>query len=471
MTYFHKLSIKFRVQMPMRWYKSIKSILNGEPEIWLSYLRGQQLENLTYLTENKPRYRGLPLNTLKFFYFVVRKWRPFSSHGIGKPGCYLVFVGTKNQIDSLTPTIEALSERNVYITTIVTKKLFHKKEQKESYEPLAFNSMDILKAIILIIIRGPFLYRELKKLHPNAANWWFSDFCLIYVYLVYFQRILSKARPRFVIIANDHSTINRCILAIAHNLEVETVYLQHASVSTLFPALRVNYAFLDGQCALDIYKKNERNQPNFERQVPIPDIFLSGQKKLIINSRKKVSKNLGVALNPLDDIEAAIDFINQLADIGYDVIIRWHPGQVQDDIKKINNIFQTNSKVILNNPKNSHIGEFLSCINWLIAGNSSIHLEAALMSIPSIYYELTPSSIPDYYGYVKNGLAIKVNSIDEINSLVKENVNIPDSTDSIRYYSSTYQTVWEGQEGELVAEILYSIAEGAKLPMEPIKLF
>jgi len=49
---------------------------------------------------------------------------------------------------------------------------------------------------------------------------------------------------------------------------------------------------------------------------------------------------------------------------------------------------------------------------------------------------------------------------------MKSNINKGnDSKDFIRYYSSTYQTEWEGREGELVAEVLESMRNVAKTPL------
>ena len=450
----------------MKWYTNIRKILKSEPETWLAYLYGQQIDNIPHLTENKPRYRGFPIQLLKFSYILIRTWRPSNFSKVNQEIAYLVFAGTSNQIESLDTTVDALREKKAIVVAIGAKKLLNNQERKERYIPLAFSFTDILRTIFLAMVRGPYLYVELKKLHPQAVNYWFANFCLIYAYLVYFQRVLQEIQPKFVITANDHNIPNRCLLAVAHQLGIKTVYLQHASVSNLFPALRMNYAFLDGQCALDIYQQCENNKPN-NRQVPLPEVFLSGQKKLIFNKSKKNIRAIGIALNSLDDVDATVDFVNQLANTHYSIIVRWHPGQAEYDIRKYREEFARNSHITLSEPKSEKVSHFLSKINWLIAGNSSIHLEAALAGVNCIYYELTPASIPDYYGYVKSGLVMKISSVKEVNDLIRHGVGINiDSKNSIRYYSSTYQTEWEGQEGELVAETLECLRNGMNTPID-----
>lgn len=450
--------------MAISWYKNIRKVLKDEPELWLSYIHGQQLENITHLAKIKPRYRGLPLQLMKFSYLLMKAWHPFPYKNIDNSAEYFVFAGTSNQMDALDTTIDALRSAGATVVAVAPKHLLNQPKRKERYVAWSLSSTDIMKTMVLLAWRGPFLYQELKKLHPEAVSWWFSNFCFIYAYLAYFQRVLPLMPLECVITANDHNAPNRCMLAIAHELSIKTAYLQHASVSPLFPALRVNYAFLDGKYSSDVYRQCEQNQPHTERSVPIPEVFLTGQKKPIAKNDKGVVDSIGIALNSLDDIDVAISFINRLVDLQYNIVIRWHPGQSESDIKEIKKAFEEYKVVNFSDPKDEPVSQFLSRINWLIAGNSSIHLEAALANVKCMYYELVVPDVPDYYGYVKNGLAIKVSSVEEIDNSIRSGIDFSDELqETVRYYSATYQTEWEGREGELVAEILKSIEKGTHL--------
>jgi hypothetical protein len=256
------------------------------------------------------------------------------------------------------------------------------------------------------------------------------------------------------------------MLAVAHHLGIKTVYLQHASVSPLFPALRVNYAFLDGQCALDTYRQCEPNQPSTHRNVPIPGVILSGQKKHLKRSEKQQVAAIGLALNALDDPEAGISFIKALADEGQDVRLRWHPGQANRDTNQYRTAFANRERVTLSDPGQETISDFMESIAWLIAGNSSIHLEAAVAGVMPIYYELTLPDCSDYYGYVKHGLTQKAASVPEVLKIIEETQdNHTPNAGAVRYYSDTYLTEWDGREGELVAECLKALAGGDELPV------
>ena len=270
----------------MSWFKDIKKILEQEPEHWLAYLHGQQLDNLPHLLKEKPRYRGFILQVAKYGATLLRGMQVKPRPELKCSAKFFVFSGTANQMDSLDQTIDSLKQRGETVIAIANKGLLKNNDRAQNYIPFALNAVDSLRSIILLFARGVGLYKTLKAKNPVSIDWHFSTFCSVYNYLVYFHRVLGQVKPEFVITSNDHNVPNRCMLAVAHHLGIKTVYLQHASVSPIFPALRVNYAFLDGQCALDIYRQCEPNQPNTHRHTPLPKVILSGQKKHIKRSEK-----------------------------------------------------------------------------------------------------------------------------------------------------------------------------------------
>lgn len=454
----------------MGWYRDLKAVLAGEPETWLCYLYGQQTSNLPLLTEKKPRYRGFLLQVAKFGATLLRDFRFKKQVELNRPTKFFIFAGTANQMRSLDQTIDALVRKREHVVAVGNPRLLTAKDYANGYVPFQLTLFDILRVLVLFSTRGWRLYRAIKAKHPVSVDWHFSTFCGVYIYLVYFYRVLSGTNPEFVITANDHNAPNRCMLAVAHHFGIKTVYLQHASVSNIFPALRVNYAFLDGQYALETYRECEPNQPYTFRNVPVPKVILSGQKKHLQRVENSSSNAVGVALNALDDSKVAIDFIKALAAESVNVRLRWHPGQAPRDTQAYRDAFAKNERVTLSDPKQQSISEFMEKVDWLIAGNSSIHLEAALAGVMPIYYELSATDLPDYYGYVKNDLTQPVDTVEDVLELLKRNQDshVPNE-EAVRYYSSTYLTEWEGQEGELVAESLIRLSAGVKLPVESVR--
>lgn len=454
--------------MAMKWYKQIKAVLNEEPELWLSYLYGQQLYNIKHLLETKPRHKGLLRQSLKLSGLLLRDIRLIAATNIEQRPTYFFFAGTINQMDSLDSTIEALKARGDTVVAIAPRRFINTELRKQRYKPFTLDAIEVSRSLLLSIKRGYGLHQDLRKLHPEAAERWSANFHFIYAYLVYFQNILSKMQPKFVITANDHSIPNRCMLAIAHQMGIKTVYLQHASVSNLFPALKVDYAFLDGKYAADIYNECKENRPIHGKNMPYPKVFLTGQKKNILKVNKVNEQYVGVALNALDNTEDAITLISFIRHKGYKVLVRWHPGQVERDIKLIREFCGKYDNIDYSEPKKDSISVFLSKLSVLIAGNSSVHLEAALADVPSIYHEISQTDIEDYYGFVKNGLITKATSMENIEKAIGCIRHQGIQKESVRYYSSTYETEWEGREGKLVANILTCINNGDKPPIDPI---
>jgi len=450
----------------MGWYSDLKTILAGEPEPWLAYLHGQQIDNLPHILRKRPRYRGIILQIAKYGVLLLRGLQLKQRPELKRPAKFFVFTGSANQMSALNQTIDSLRQCGETVVAIGNKRFLDKHDPTERYIPFSLNIVDVLRSVILLATRGFGLYKTLKAKHPVSVDWHFTTFCSVYNYLVCFHRVLGQVKPEFVITSNDHNVPNRCMLAVAHHLGIKTVYLQHASVSPIFPALRVNYAFLDGQCALDIYRQCEPNQPNTNRNAPLPKVILSGQKKHIKRSGKSESTLIGVALNVLDDAEAGIAFINALQDEGLGVRLRWHPGQAISNINQFRAAFASRERVSLSDPKRESISDFMAEIGWLIAGNSSIHLEAAIAGVMPIYYELSPPNHSDYYGYVKHGLTQKAASVPEVLKIIeKTQDNHTPNAGAVRYYSDTYLTEWDGREGELVAGCLKALAVDDELPV------
>src|SRR5690554_5866102 len=350
----------------MGWYKDINAILEQEPETWLVYLYGQQLENIPHLTRTKPRFRGLVLRLCAYFLFLVRNFAFRQPAGLKTKVDFVVFAGTANQMSSLEGTTNILKRNGKRVLEIGNGKLLHTDDQRGRYIPFSFNVLDIVKSLVLLGRHGVSLYRDLQKKHPSSVQSYFHNFCSVYTYLIYFHRVLKQAKPDFVITSNDHNPPNRSLLAVAHFLGVKTVYLQHASVSNLFPALRVDYAFLDGQCALDTYRECEKNQPLTSRMAPAPKVLLTGQKKKLARNDKHEVAAIGVALNALDDASVAIRFVKELVSAGQELRVRWHPGQSERDIQQYLKGFSSIPRVRLSNPRTEAVSDFMANVRYVV---------------------------------------------------------------------------------------------------------
>lgn len=452
----------------MGWWGRVNDVLKKEPETWLAYLYGQRFQDLKHLQDAEPRYQGAVLRFLIYIYTLLRQIRFRFSPRI-EPTTFLVYAGTLNQLSALQSTVTSLREKGQSIVMVVPKSLIDRTSCKfGGCQTISLGVFDLFRVLLLTSRRIIAVLRSLNELSPDFTRKRMDVIFRPHIDLIYFDRLLSYAKPKCVIVSNDHNIPNRALLALARNRGCKTVYMQHASVSALFPALSVDYAFLDGKSAYETYLQCEGNQPASDPRLVNRQVILSGQKKTL--SRRVISLKpevAGFAVNSLDNLTDISAFVKQISEHEVSLKVRWHPAlssKIIDNLKSVLAPYQ----VQYSDPRTEHVSVFLNSIGALIAGNSSIHLESALCGVPTFYYEISETDKPDYYGYVKHGLAIHAVDMQQLVELLDEALKgeLQVSVDAVRYYSSTYETEWEGREGELVASTLVAIEAGAGLPVD-----
>lgn len=442
------------------WLRELQEILSRESETELAYIYGQQLQHFPHLLAVKPKlpYMLWPLGFLRFLSYQLGKGERRRSE---RHCDFLAFAGTSNQMDALEPTLQALKAQHGSLLAVGERKFFSTKTRKQLYVPLTLTWTDALKSLALFKSRYQSLRAALNEFPPPSRKIFINTFCRAYVYLPYFLRLLTECRPQFVIVANDHNVANRSLISCAHYLGIKTVYMQHASVSRFFPALRFDYAFLDGQASLEAYRACEENHPGQKKDLPRPRVFLTGQKKQFSRSVVRSPRPyVGVALNLLDTMDKVIEAVLAVCGRGGPLKVRWHPSMSVEAIQTLKRRLCHIEGLKLSDPGIEYVGDFLASCHTIVAGNSSIHLEAAILGVRPIYHELCPATAPDYYGYVAAGLATEAKSLDDLALLLEVQPcnRLGPDIDAVRFYSSTFATEWDGREGELVADILLRLA-------------
>lgn len=441
--------------------------LSVEDEENLAYILGLHVESVEKLKE-KRRYYGVFVRLLILFRFALLNTR-FTTKAT-QPSRFLFFAGFDNEYDALKSTIAAMQIKDVMI--ICAKEVSQEpiSQKSKSKHTLYFSLSDLLIAFFIFLARAPRLYLSLKNKHPSVIGNYFNAFCNSYLYLPAFFRLLEKSQCKFVVQSNDHNVSNRSLRLVAELMGIKNIYLQHASVSLLFPKLQYDYAFLDGEISMEIYRncKEEPSQGSLRFRTRIVNIVLSGQKKEVAVRNKNVSrKYVALAVNTLDDVNWLLRILDELAILNVPILVRLHPGQSKDFVGILDRYVEKSPCVSISTARSQSLANFFESASILIAGNSSIHLEAAIAGVPSYYVELSENiDHPDYYGYVKNKIAYLFPR-DAVKSgavLLGELIlRIPD-IEAVQMYSATYGTKWEGREGELVANCLVGLNEGSSLP-------
>lgn len=449
----------------MRWLRTIWRALRIEPEVWAVYLAGQQSKEMPHVIEAKPRFSGLPLRIAAFGWGLLKALRPPRKSDLPSAVDLLVFAQSENQANALSSTVKHLRQYRVSVFPVTTggAAITSRELNAEKTEWINLSISDALKVVVLAFIRAPVIIWNLRGKDARLRKWHIDAFFRCHIYLVFFDKLISSVQPRIILVSNDHNAPHRCLLALARVKGIETAYMQHASVSKRFPRLVFNYSLLDGAVAAAIYSACEGNGPAASLLPSQRHILLTGQKKWIKKHDVGSSRTVGVAINALDQAEDTERVVNELIESEYSVRLRWHPGMSRARTEEITAMLSGASSLTFSDPSVESVSEFLGRIAVLVAGNSSIHLEAAIAGVVPVYYEMSPVSAPDYYGYVKNGISLEAWDIDQLGSKIGEILIYSAEPDrrAVQAYSATFGTEWEGREGELAADILEHVLAGA----------
>lgn len=289
----------------------------------------------------------------------------------------------------------------------------------------------------------------LYKIHGLRAIRFFD---LIFISIGYYEQYLlhlKKHRPRAVIFANDHNDDARAMLLAANKLQIPTIYIQHATVSTAFPPLEFSLSLLEGQDALEKYRQCGPVSSEV-KLIGMP----KADKHLEFRSFKPAIENIGLAGNLLDSYSALKGTLTALAKKFPELRLtfRPHPGDNRD-FSFVNGL---GKNAMLSSPKTETAFEFLKKQDVIIAADSSIHLEATLLNISGIYFRFGESNfIYDYYGYVKQGLVEPVQTEQDLIRLLETyQTSRPQVFHKAAYYNATIGTEWEGKSNELAVKAI-----------------
>ena len=372
---------------------------------------------------------------------------------------FLFYVESANQLNSLAPIVREIGGMGCSTCLLGAA---HRQIDFGGYEtllPLAPRPVDSLRGflrgllavrsvmrVLLTIPRGQLVLDQL--LEPFRLS-------------PMFERALSEIEPKIVVVANDHITSCRVLTALARQKQIKTAYVQHAQVSSFFPPLAFDYALLDGRQALDVYSKIGRQMSAAHSY-----IFLSGEKKTrrVFRDAPK-SACVGIGVNPLDDLEAVCDLAERLLKAGVQrVIVRLHPALRGTQEMVMRASLHGLDAVDVHGASDVSVVQFLRETSCIIAGESSLHIDALLNHIPSFYARLVRSQndgrFIDYYGFLSAGVVSILP--EELGVLASKDIHkrFPVRLSALKYFSATIGTKWEGREALLAARTLAAVSAG-----------
>ena len=286
----------------------------------------------------------------------------------------------------------------------------------------------------------------------------FASFLLAYGYFCVGAMIARVARPRMLIVANDHTMTTRSLAKAAMSQGVRVAYVPHASVTDAFPRLEWDYAFLDG---LDSLEKYERCGS------VTSTVFLCGMPRFdrfhVAAHADAPLGTLGICLGLYDDPDVVQRVCAALRSVVSDValVVRPHPVDRRDWRALVGDDTVSHS----DSTREDAFG-FLRRVDAIVAGPSGIVLDAALMSVPSIAFAFG-RDVVDPYGHAQHGLAVVAPDEACLLRQVRawsELARLPSVRSRAAHYVATVDTPFDGASTQLVTMTLQSLTTTGELP-------
>ncbi len=285
----------------------------------------------------------------------------------------------------------------------------------------------------------------------NLPDYFFINGTYYWWYL-----IIRIKKPSCLIMSNDHLNWHRILIKICKQLDIPTVYIQHASIADTFPKLEFDLNLLEGNDAKRKYEKIGK---------PSGSIKLVGMLKFdeyseCINNNTKVTK-IGICTNDFDEEKKILELVDNITGTfsNVTIIYRPHPGDLRQDlIEKLRNY----KNLEFSDSTREKSFEYLKKVDIVIAADTSMHLEAAIMNVYPIYCRMS-SDVFDFYGFIQNGLIKTVIECSDDLDLALSTLidNKPQIRSNAKEYIDTIDTEYDGKSGELVRkEILNFLGNG-----------
>jgi hypothetical protein len=180
-----------------------------------------------------------------------------------------------------------------------------------------------------------------------------------------------------------------------------------------------------------------------------------------VNIRMKV-ESIGVCTNDLDPILRVDQLLGKIRQefASLPILLRPHPGDTREGMWRN---LAGKYDLHFSDSKTELSFDFLKKVDAIIAGDSNIHLEAALMNVIPLYYDFVQAHL-DWYGFQRNGLVQYFSEPSEVCRYLREVAHKkPAVRTKAKLYCATIGTCYDGHSADLAAALIQSFRSGAVL--------
>lgn len=437
------------------------AILVVSPEDWLEFSAGQNTRANLNRFKKKSFFISLLKQILGYIKLIFTNLVLFRKPCDNKE--VLFFAVSPNQFNVLHPVAALMPKASYSFVTsnFIGSNNFIYQDKMLSVE---VTIRDLMLIFALNVLRVKNLWNIFSK-NRELLAFRGKSILSAHFWLIYHYVLLKEIKPSLVVVANDHNAETRSLIEVCKLLNVKTAYIQHAEVSERFHSLDFDLAFLYGQHSYEVYQKCDTRR--YEKSKPPKRRFYSligsvrekPQKEAVLNDFSKQKIRIGLLLKGTDTAEQAGKNIKHLQKFG-EVIVRPHPNMKYLEIYKEIQLIVSN-RVQFSDPFQTNAAEFLSGVDVIVSGNSTMLLEAAMANILPICVDSMCGGVLDYYGFVENNVAISIKDVLSISmyDIVKCRTYLC-NVEAIKYFNHSFGTSHYGNEAELVREGLTGFLNG-----------
>lgn len=412
----------------------------------------EKLGVLGFLPREELPRKGALIRVVSFFLhflwalvYIPRKTKSVA----GRPVVF--FATTMNQRDSLLPVARHVEEALLVCT-----------HPRPGARLACDREYPMARAYLLALPFFPLVLRAFwraRGYRRESFSYWLDEYWLSYGHYLSARLWLRRRSPRAVVSANDHNMMPRTFVVAARDEGIPTIYLQHGAGSTRNPPLVFRYAFLDGRDSLG---KFEKAGPSNTR------VFLVGKPRSddrgkALNASSCVQR-LGICTNYLDPVPRVEEVCRRINGEFPDLacVIRPHPRDHRRVWAEIAERFGLN----LSNPREESPFAFLQGVDAIIAGDSSIHVEAALMNVYPVFFDFAREG-RDSHDFQEAGLIEDLAEVDGLAHVLRDLTREkPDVRARAKPFIATVDTPYDGRSGQLAGSLIRALDEEGNIGLE-----
>lgn len=287
-----------------------------------------------------------------------------------------------------------------------------------------------------------------KGKYKTAFRAFFNKYWRTYGLIIAYELYLRCLSPKAMILTNDHCREPLIVSSICKEKRIPVFFIPHGSFSG--ETLEKNPMYFDFALV-----SGEDQKTRIETALPNCKCYMIGRplsdSSLLKKNKSLTLRQIGVCINPMDNlvnIDKLCDLIMEKTNVT--MVIRPHPSMNTSKLKKI----VSSKKIEVSNSISENPIDFLTRVDGIIAGCSSIILDAAEMNVYPIFYD-SSRRYDDFNNFVKRGLAdFAANPEDCVKLLKQASIKKPNVRINAKYYNGTIGTEYDGKSTILAKELI-----------------